>query len=126
MNSRTALASVASACEAASATSRSHRSTRRKSAHDRRSAGWYLKPPSYPFAAASLVAHAVRVPPPGGGTAPPGRRMGHAGAIISGGKGTAEEKFAAFEDAGIHIARDPSKIGEALLGALVEAGLRES
>ena len=61
-----------------------------------------------------------------GATAPPGKRMGHAGAIISGGKGTAEEKFAAFEDAGIHIARDPSKIGEALLGALVEAGLRES
>ena len=52
--------------------------------------------------------------------------MGHAGAIISGGKGTAEEKFAAFESAGIHIARDPSKIGEALVSALVEAGLRES
>ena len=61
-----------------------------------------------------------------GATAPPGKRMGHAGAIISGGKGTAEEKFAAFEDAGIHIARDPSKIGEALVSALVEAGLRES
>ena len=61
-----------------------------------------------------------------GATAPPGKRMGHAGAIISGGKGTAAEKFAAFEDAGIHIARDPSKIGEALLKALVEAGLRES
>ncbi len=60
-----------------------------------------------------------------GATAPPGKRMGHAGAIISGGKGTAEEKFAAFEEAGIHIARDPSKIGEALLDALVEAGLRE-
>jgi succinyl-CoA synthetase alpha subunit len=60
-----------------------------------------------------------------GATAPPGKRMGHAGAIISGGKGTAEEKFAAFEDAGIHIARDPSKIGEALVSALVEAGLRE-
>ena len=61
-----------------------------------------------------------------GATAPPGKRMGHAGAIISGGKGTAEEKFAAFEAAGIHIARDPSKIGEVLLGVLVEAGLRES
>ena len=59
-----------------------------------------------------------------GATAPPGKRMGHAGAIISGGKGTAEEKFAAFEAAGIHIARDPSKIGEALLEALREAGLR--
>jgi succinyl-CoA synthetase alpha subunit len=61
-----------------------------------------------------------------GATAPPGKRMGHAGAIISGGKGTAEEKFTAFEAAGIHIARDPSKIGEVLLDVLVEAGLRES
>ncbi|MAS80129.1 MAG: succinate--CoA ligase subunit alpha [Euryarchaeota archaeon] len=61
-----------------------------------------------------------------GATAPPGKRMGHAGAIISGGKGTAEEKFAAFEDAGIYIARDPSKIGEALVTALVDAGLRDS
>tara|TARA_B100000029_G_scaffold420874_2_gene426903 strand:- start:1307 stop:2236 length:930 start_codon:yes stop_codon:yes gene_type:complete len=61
-----------------------------------------------------------------GATAPPGKRMGHAGAIISGGKGTAEEKFAAFEEAGIYIARDPSKIGEALVTALVEAGLRET
>ncbi len=60
-----------------------------------------------------------------GATAPPGKRMGHAGAIISGGKGTAEEKFAAFEEAGIHIARDPSKIGEVLVSALIEAGLRE-
>ena len=60
-----------------------------------------------------------------GATAPPGKRMGHAGAIISGGKGTAEEKFSAFQEAGIYIARDPSKIGEALLRALVDAGLRE-
>ena len=61
-----------------------------------------------------------------GATAPPGKRMGHAGAIISGGKGTAEEKFAAFEAAGIHIARDPSRIGEVLLDVLIEAGLRGS
>ena len=60
-----------------------------------------------------------------GATAPPGKRMGHAGAIISGGKGTAEEKFSAFEKAGIYIARDPSKIGEALLRALEDANLRE-
>ena len=60
-----------------------------------------------------------------GATAPPGKRMGHAGAIISGGKGTAEEKFSAFEKAGIHIARDPSKIGEVLVSVLIEAGLRE-
>ena len=61
-----------------------------------------------------------------GATAPPGKRMGHAGAIISGGKGTAEEKFSAFEAAGIRIEREPSKSREALVAALVEAGLRES
>ena len=58
-----------------------------------------------------------------GSSAPPGKRMGHAGAIISGGKGTAAEKFAAFEAAGIHIAQDPSEIGEVLRQALTEAGL---
>mgnify|MGYP001587605892 FL=1 len=58
-----------------------------------------------------------------GSTAPPGKRMGHAGAIISGGKGTAAEKFAAFEAAGIHIARDPSEIGAVLKVALEESGL---
>ena len=55
-----------------------------------------------------------------GATAPPGKRMGHAGAIISGGKGTAAEKFGAFEAAGIHIARDPSEIG-----AVLEVALRD-
>ena len=60
-----------------------------------------------------------------GSTAPPGKRMGHAGAIISGGKGTAAEKFAAFEEAGIYVARDPSEIGKVLVRALVDAGLRE-
>lgn len=59
-----------------------------------------------------------------GATAPPGKRMGHAGAIISGGKGTAADKFAAFEAAGIHIAKDPSEIGQVLLNALKEVGLR--
>lgn len=58
-----------------------------------------------------------------GATAPPGKRMGHAGAIISGGKGTAAEKFAAFEEAGIYVARDPSEIGAVLKTALEQAGL---
>jgi len=59
-----------------------------------------------------------------GSTAPPGKRMGHAGAIIAGGKGTAAEKFAAFRAAGIHVANDPSEIGAVLLEALKDAGLR--
>ncbi len=49
-----------------------------------------------------------------GQTAPPGRRMGHAGAIISGGKGTAAEKMAALRDAGIHVCKSPAEIGETI------------
>ena len=53
-----------------------------------------------------------------GQTAPPGRRMGHAGAIISGGHGTASEKMAALQAAGIHVVQTPAEIGEKMLSVL--------
>jgi succinyl-CoA synthetase alpha subunit len=53
-----------------------------------------------------------------GQTAPPGRRMGHAGAIISGGHGTAAEKMNALEAAGIHVVKTPAEIGEKMLEVL--------
>lgn len=61
----------------------------------------------------------------GGKTAPPGKRMGHAGAIISGGKGTAAEKIATLESCGIKVAATPSEMGSTLVGVLEEKGLLE-
>ncbi|MCQ5455127.1 succinate--CoA ligase subunit alpha [Bacillus paralicheniformis] len=61
----------------------------------------------------------------GGKTAPPGKRMGHAGAIISGGKGTADEKVKTMNACGIEVAETPSVMGETLIKVLKEKGLYE-
>ncbi|MCG3419109.1 succinate--CoA ligase subunit alpha [Oceanobacillus sp. M65] len=61
----------------------------------------------------------------GGATAPPGKRMGHAGAIISGGKGTADEKIRVMNECGIQVAETPAVMGETMIRVLEENGLKE-
>ena len=78
--------------------------------------------------AAAYIKKNVRKPVVGfiaGRTAPPGRRMGHAGAIIAGGKGTAAEKMAAMRSAGIRVVESPAMIGEAMESVLRRRGLLE-
>ncbi len=77
--------------------------------------------------AAAFIRENVRKPVIGfvaGQTAPPGRRMGHAGAIISGGQGTAKGKYAAMEAAGIHCVRSPAEIGETAAAVLGKAAVK--
>jgi len=77
--------------------------------------------------AAEFIRASARKPVVGfiaGQTAPPGRRMGHAGAIISGGQGTAKEKYAAMQAAGIHCVQSPAEIGRAVAAALGKAAAK--
>jgi succinyl-CoA synthetase alpha subunit len=72
-------------------------------------------------AAEFLAAHPVKKPTVGfiaGSTAPPGRRMGHAGAVISGGRDTAAAKMEAMRAAGIHVAESPAALGSTMVEVL--------
>ncbi|MBM2845631.1 MAG: succinyl-CoA synthetase, alpha subunit [Bacteroidetes bacterium] len=76
--------------------------------------------------AAAYIKKHVKKPVVGfiaGRTAPPGRRMGHAGAIIAGGKGTAQEKMVAMKKAGIHVVESPALLGETMESVLTKRGL---
>ena len=79
--------------------------------------------------AADFIQSEVKKPVVGfiaGMTAPPGKRMGHAGAIISGGKGTAKDKVAALERAGVAVTQSPARIGETMETRMKEVGLLAS
>jgi succinyl-CoA synthetase alpha subunit len=80
-------------------------------------------------AAAAYIKAEVKKPMVGfiaGATAPPGKRMGHAGAIIAGGKGTAAEKIAALESAGVTMSPSPARLGHLMEERLRDAGLLEA
>ena len=79
--------------------------------------------------AAEYIKDKVKKPVVGfiaGKTAPPGRRMGHAGAIISGGKGTADEKIAEMTKCGIIVCNSPAEIGSTMKAALKNAKKKKS